>query len=74
MNKKFNLAIVGATGSVGREISQILEERNFPINELALVASSKSEGKKIRFKIRDINYSTIGIFFGFICVESLTTS
>ena len=57
MNKKFNLAIVGATGSVGREITQILEERNFPINELALVASSKSEGKKISFTILLTNSS-----------------
>ena len=39
--KKFNVAIVGATGNVGREIINILEERNFPIENLYLLASSK---------------------------------
>ena len=49
MTEKFNLAIAGATGNVGREIINILEERNFPIDNLYLLASSKSKGKKINF-------------------------
>ena len=44
-----NIAIVGATGNVGRKLIEILEKKNFPISELFLVASSKSEGKKISF-------------------------
>ena len=44
-----NIAIVGATGNVGRKLIEILEKKNFPISELFLVASSKSEGKKIMF-------------------------
>ena len=49
MSKKFNIAVVGATGNVGREIITILEQKNFPINNLYLLASSKSKGKKITF-------------------------
>jgi aspartate-semialdehyde dehydrogenase len=44
------IAVVGATGLVGREMLKILEERNFSISELLLVASEKSVGKKITFK------------------------
>ena len=44
-----NIAIVGATGNVGRKIIEVLEKKNFEISELFLVASSKSEGKKINF-------------------------
>ena len=40
MNEKYNIAIVGATGNVGREIIQILEQRNFPVDNLFLLASS----------------------------------
>ena len=44
-----NIAIVGATGNVGRKLIEVLEKKNFNISELFLVASSKSEGKKINF-------------------------
>ena len=43
------IAIVGATGNVGRKLIEVLEKKNFNISELFLVASSKSEGKKINF-------------------------
>ncbi|HHW28381.1 MAG TPA: aspartate-semialdehyde dehydrogenase [Syntrophomonadaceae bacterium] len=43
------VAIVGATGAVGQEILTVLEERNFPIADLKLLASARSEGKKITF-------------------------
>ena len=44
-----NIAIVGATGNVGRKLIEVLEKKNFKVSELFLVASSKSEGKKINF-------------------------
>ena len=44
-----NIAIVGATGNVGRKLIEVLEKKNFNISKLFLVASSKSEGKKINF-------------------------
>ena len=44
-----NIAIVGATGNVGRKLIEVLEKKKFPITELFLIASSKSEGKKISF-------------------------
>jgi len=44
-----NIAIVGATGNVGRKLVEVLEKKNFPISELFLIASSKSEGKKISY-------------------------
>ncbi len=49
MSEKYNLAVVGATGNVGREIISILEQRKFPIDNLYFLASSKSKGKKINF-------------------------
>ena len=50
MSNKFNIAVVGATGNVGREILQILEQRKFPIDNIHLLASSRSRGKKIEFQ------------------------
>ena len=50
MNQKYNIAVAGATGAVGNEIIQILEQRDFPIDNLYLLASAKSKGKKIEFK------------------------
>ena len=47
--KKFRLAIVGATGLVGRTVLKVLEEKKLPISEYVLFASSKSAGKKIKF-------------------------
>jgi aspartate-semialdehyde dehydrogenase len=44
------VAVVGATGLVGTKMLQVLEERNFPVTELILVASEKSVGKQITFK------------------------
>src|SRR5829696_6576636 len=44
------IAVVGATGLVGSKMLQILEERNFPVEELFPVASEKSIGKEIEFK------------------------
>ena len=51
-NKSINIAVVGATGMVGRKILEVLEERSFPINNLYLLASSRSAGQEIEFKSR----------------------
>ncbi|MFH1824744.1 MAG: aspartate-semialdehyde dehydrogenase [Candidatus Firestonebacteria bacterium] len=48
--KSYNVSIVGATGAVGIKMREILEERNFPIKNLILLASSRSVGKKFSFK------------------------
>lgn len=48
--KRFNVAVVGATGAVGEQIIRLLEERNFPIQELRLLSSARSAGKKVKFK------------------------
>ena len=48
-----NIAIVGATGNVGRKLIEVLEKKNFPISELFLIASSKSEGKKISYSEKE---------------------
>lgn len=45
--KKYNVAILGATGAVGMEMLKVLQERDFPIQELRLLASSRSAGKVI---------------------------
>ncbi len=52
--KKANVAIVGATGMVGRTFLKVLEERKFPIDNLYLFASRKSAGKNVKFLDRDI--------------------
>lgn len=57
-----NVAVVGATGNVGREIIAILQERNFPINELYAVASSRSAGKRITFAGKEITVQDIKEF------------
>ncbi|SUY41257.1 aspartate-semialdehyde dehydrogenase [Clostridium perfringens] len=50
----YNVAIVGATGNVGRKFLEILEERNFPVKELYLFASKRSSGKTLKFKGEDV--------------------
>jgi len=46
----YNVAVVGATGAVGKQIIRLLEERNFPIRNLKLLASSRSTGLVVAFK------------------------
>lgn len=53
------VAVVGATGLVGRKMLQILEERNFPVTELIPVASERSIGKKVTFKGKE--YTVVGM-------------
>lgn len=56
------VAIVGATGAVGRTMLAILEERNYPVSELRLMASSRSEGR------------TVNTLWGEVAVEDLATA
>ena len=62
MDYKYNLAVAGATGNVGREILTILEEREFPIENLYLLASSRSKGQKITFKDKDLTVQDLSEF------------
>lgn len=48
--KEYNVAIVGATGVVGEEMRKILEERNFPVANLKLLASARSAGRRLTFR------------------------
>jgi len=57
-----NIAIVGATGNVGRKILEVLEKKRLSINNLYLVASSKSTGKKIVFKDKEYEVSDLESF------------
>ncbi len=52
--KTFNVAVVGATGAVGREMIRMLEDRKFPIKTLRLFASEKSRGKSLKFNGNDV--------------------
>jgi len=52
--KKYNVAICGATGAVGETMLKVLQERNFPVEKLKLLASYRSTGKKYKFLNKDI--------------------
>ena len=54
-----DIAIVGATGNVGRKIIEVLEKKNFSIDRLFLVASSKSAGAKLKFNNKDLNVESL---------------
>jgi len=54
-----NIAIVGATGNVGRKLLEVIERLNFKFSELYLIASDKSAGKKINFQ--DKEYTVLGL-------------
>lgn len=51
--KKYNIAILGATGSVGQEMLKVLGDRNFPINNLRLLASKRSAGTVVEFNDKE---------------------
>ena len=52
--KTYNIGILGATGAVGQTMIRVLEERNFPIGELRLLASARSAGKKMTFNGQEL--------------------
>ena len=57
-----NIAIVGATGNVGRKMLEVLEQKKLPIDELYLVASSRSAGKKLSFNGKDYEVYNLETF------------
>ncbi|MBV5259515.1 aspartate-semialdehyde dehydrogenase [Synechococcus moorigangaii CMS01] len=59
MSKPVNVAILGATGAVGAELLQLLEERNFPLKTLKLLASPRSAGKTLTFKGQAISIEAV---------------
>ena len=48
--KEYNVAVLGATGAVGREMIKVLEERAFPVKRLLPLASARSAGKTLAFR------------------------
>ncbi len=52
--KKYNIAVLGATGAVGQEMLNILAEYDIPVNELLPLASARSAGSTVRFKGEDV--------------------
>ena len=52
--KKYNVAVVGATGAVGNEMVATLEHRKFPIKKLTLLASARSIGKTLTYRGEEI--------------------
>lgn len=52
--KLFNVAVLGATGAVGQQITKLLEERQFPIHELKLLSSARSAGTVVKFNGKDV--------------------
>jgi aspartate-semialdehyde dehydrogenase len=54
VTKTYRIAILGATGAVGTELLQLLEDRNLPISELKLLASERSVGRMLPFKGEDL--------------------
>jgi len=58
--EKYKVAVMGATGAVGNCMLQILEERNFPVADLKLLASERSVGKKMKFRGVDYPVEELG--------------
>ena len=62
MSKKFNVAVVGATGAVGETMLSILQERNFPVENIYALASSRSAGSPIRFNGKTVTVEELEKF------------
>ncbi|MBF0284943.1 MAG: aspartate-semialdehyde dehydrogenase [Magnetococcales bacterium] len=60
--RKYNVCVVGATGNVGREMLRILEERQFPVNEVHLLASSRSAGSRVAFMGKEVVVEDLATF------------
>ncbi|MBU3911991.1 MAG: aspartate-semialdehyde dehydrogenase, partial [Candidatus Omnitrophica bacterium] len=60
MSKKYNVAIVGATGMVGSAFIKILEERKFPVKSIRLLASERSKGRMLKFCGKDVPVQELG--------------
>ena len=57
--EKYNVAIVGATGAVGEQLREVLEERQFPVGELRLLASERSAGQFLPFNSRQLRVQVL---------------
>lgn len=62
MSKRYNVAIVGATGAVGEAMLAILSERQFPVGQLHLLASSRSAGEKIEYGAKKLTVQDLATF------------
>jgi len=62
MSRKFDVAIVGATGAVGETLIEVLEQRNFPVGNLYLLASERSAGETRQFKGKNITIQNLADF------------
>ncbi|MGH7918292.1 MAG: aspartate-semialdehyde dehydrogenase, partial [Candidatus Binataceae bacterium] len=62
VEKGFNVAVVGATGEVGRTMLQVLAERKFPVAELHALASARSEGERLIFGKRKVTVEVLNKF------------
>lgn len=62
MTKKYNVAVVGATGAVGETMLAILEQRKFPVAEIFPLASSRSAGSKIKFNGKQVTVQDLAEF------------
>ncbi|OIQ25619.1 aspartate-semialdehyde dehydrogenase [uncultured Vibrio sp.] len=62
MSQEFNIAVLGATGAVGETIIEVLQERKFPVGELHLLASERSEGKTYRFNGKTVKVQNVEDF------------
>ena len=62
MNQSFDIAVVGATGTVGETIVQILEERDFPVGELHLLASLESAGSSVPYRGKNVRVREVDAF------------
>jgi aspartate-semialdehyde dehydrogenase len=62
MNREYDVAVVGATGAVGEAMISILEERNFPVRKLYLLASERSAGKSIMFHGKSVRVTDLAEF------------
>ena len=67
--KEYNVAVVGATGAVGRMMVKVLEERNFPVKRLRLFASERSRGVKIPFRGEEIEVEVLSEQKGFSGID-----
>jgi aspartate-semialdehyde dehydrogenase len=62
MSRSWNVAVVGATGLVGGTMLSILEQRNFPVNEIFPLASARSVGKTVKFRGKDVPVQDLETF------------
>ena len=62
MTKKYDVAVVGATGAVGEAMLEILAERKFPVGKLYALASERSVGKKVNFGNRELDVDDLADF------------